>query len=63
LGLLDDLDALRFVLGKILESLHQSVCDGHTRELGIVTTVGSGLGVTSEKSKLASAAPPKIAEN
>jgi hypothetical protein len=47
LGLLDELDALGLCLGQLLESLHQSVCDGHSGELGIVTTVGTGEGVTT----------------
>lgn len=47
LGLLDELNALRLCLGQLLESLHQSVCDGHTGELGIVATVSSGLGVST----------------
>jgi hypothetical protein len=47
-SLLDDLDAAGFTLGKLLEALHQGVGDGHTGELGIVSSVGSGLGVTTE---------------
>jgi len=51
LGLLDKLNALRLGLGELLESLHQSVCDGHTGELGIVATVRSGLGVAANQSQ------------
>ena len=47
LGLLDQLDTVGLLLGKLFESLHQSICDGHTGELCVVTTVGSGLGVTT----------------
>lgn len=54
-GLLDDLDAVGLGLGELLEALHQSVGDGHTRELGIVATVGSGLGVATAEGKKASA--------
>ena len=46
-GLLDDLDTVGLVLSELLEALHQGVGDGHAGELGIVATVGSGLGVTS----------------
>lgn len=48
-GLLDNLDAVGLGLGKLLDALHQSIGDGHTRELGIMTTVGTGLGVTTVK--------------
>lgn len=48
-GLLDNLDTVGLGLGKLLDALHQSVGDGHTRELGIMTTVGTGLGVTTVK--------------
>jgi hypothetical protein len=34
-------------LGKLLEPLHQSVGDGHAGELGIVATVGTGVGVAT----------------
>jgi hypothetical protein len=47
LGLLDELDTLWLGLGQFLVSLHQSVGDGHSGELGIVTTVGSGEGVST----------------
>ena len=46
-GLLDDLNTVGLLLGELLESLHQGVCDGHAGELGIVATVRSGLGVTT----------------
>ena len=49
LGLLDELDALWLLLSQLFESLHQSVCDGHAGELGIVATVGTRLGVTTVK--------------
>lgn len=45
--LLDELDALRLLLGELLESLHQRVCDGHAGELGIVAAVGSRLRVAT----------------
>ncbi|KAI6760657.1 hypothetical protein HG530_009517 [Fusarium avenaceum] len=44
-GLLDDLDAAGFAFGKLLEALHQGVGDGHTRELGIVSSVGGKLNI------------------
>jgi hypothetical protein len=40
---LDDLNPMGLLLGKLLQSLHQRICDSHAGELGIVTTVGSGL--------------------
>ena len=46
-SLLDDLDTLGLGLGELLKALHESIGDGHTGELGIVTTVGTGLGVTT----------------
>lgn len=52
-GLLGDLDTVGLGLGELLESLHQSVCDGHAGKLGIVTTVGTGLRVTTDHSMLA----------
>lgn len=51
-GLLDNLDTLGLVLGKLLEALHQGVCNGHTGKLGIVSSVGSGLGVTTVTSQI-----------
>lgn len=48
-GLLDNRDSVGLVLGQLLNALHESICDGHTRELGIVATVGSGLGVATEE--------------
>ena len=34
-------------LGELLEALHEGVGDGHAGEFGIMTTVGSGLGVAT----------------
>lgn len=42
-SLLDDLYSVGLSLGELLELLHQGVGDGHTGELGIVTTVCTGL--------------------
>lgn len=42
-SLLDDRDTVGLVLGELLDALHEGIGDGHTRELGIVATVGSGL--------------------
>jgi hypothetical protein len=38
---------VRLALGELLEPLHQSIGDGHTRELGIMATVGAGEGVAT----------------
>lgn len=46
-GLLDDLNTVWLGLGKLLKSLHESVCNGHTREFGIVTSVRSWVGVST----------------
>ena len=46
-GLLNNLYPFWFLLGKLFESLHKSICNGHTRELGIVTSMCSWLGVTT----------------
>lgn len=48
-GLLDNLDSVGLILGELLEALHEGVGDGHAGELGIVASVGSGLGVTTMK--------------
>lgn len=48
-GLLDNLNTLRLVLGELLEALHQGVGDGHARELGIMTSVCSGLRVATKR--------------
>lgn len=42
-GLLDYLDSLRVGLYQLFEALHEGVCDGHSGEFGIVTTVCSWL--------------------
>lgn len=47
-GLLDDLNTGGLGLGDLLEALHESVGDGHTGELGIVATVGAGVGVATQ---------------
>jgi len=47
-GLLDDLDTTGLLLGEVFQSLHQGVGDGHTGELGIVTTVCAGVSVSTE---------------
>lgn len=47
-GLLDDLDTAGLVLSELLKALHESICDGHTGELGIVATVSTGLGMTAD---------------
>lgn len=57
-GLLDDLNAVWLGLGKLLDALHQSVGDGHTREFGIVASVGSGLGVTTVHQVVSQIGPP-----
>lgn len=46
-GLLEDAHVGGLALGEVLEHLHQSVGDGHAREL-LSTTVGTGLGVATE---------------
>ncbi len=50
--LAEDLDAVGLCLCEVLELLHLSVGDGHTRELG-TATVGTGLRVTAETRDLA----------
>lgn len=47
-GLLDDLNATGLTFGKVFQSLHQGVGDGHTGELGIMATVCAGVSVSSE---------------
>jgi len=51
MGFLQDLHAFRIADGKILETLHLSVGDNHSRELGI-TTMGTGLAVATETGDL-----------
>lgn len=48
LGLLDDLNSLLLSLVELFETLHEGIGDGHSWELGIVATVGTGLGVTTQ---------------
>lgn len=51
-GLQYNLDAIGLGLGQLLEALHESISNSHTGELGIVTTVGTGLGVTTAEGLL-----------
>ncbi len=45
--LLDERDPVRLRLGKLFYPLHESICDGHARELGVMATMGSGLGMST----------------
>lgn len=42
-GFLDDLDSFRISLDELFQSLHECICDGHSREFGIVPSVCSGM--------------------
>lgn len=48
-GLFDDLYSLRVSLYQLFQALHEGVCDGHAGEFGIVTTVCSWLGMSTER--------------
>lgn len=46
-GSLLDLNTVRLELAELFQALHEGVGDGHSRELGIMATVCSGLRVTT----------------
>lgn len=48
-SLLDNLDSVGLILRELFETLHESVSDGHTRELGVMASVGSGLRVATSR--------------